>query len=160
GEAVPQQATVAPSSAAQGPRWCMCAGVRILKYGTGSGTVSSVPTGIDCGSTCTHGYPWHTPVTLTSTPAAGSTFTGWSARFPGTGTCNVTAACGGAACIPTTVVATFTLTSQIPNTLSVSNYGTGRGTVASIPAGIECGSICAHEYPTGTSVSLSATPDY
>ena len=43
---------------------------------SGSGTVSGP--GIDCGPKCAANYPWHTSVTLTATPAAGSTFTGWS----------------------------------------------------------------------------------
>jgi hypothetical protein len=57
--------------------------------GTGSGTVSSAPAGINCGTTCSHGYLQGTPVTLTATQAAGSTFTGWSGACTGTTTCNV-----------------------------------------------------------------------
>ena len=51
-------------------------------------TVSSVPTGIDCGATCTHMFDSGTLVTLTAVPAQDSTFTGWSGGgCTGTGTC-------------------------------------------------------------------------
>ena len=50
----------------------------VTKNGTGSGTVTSSPAGINCGTDCTEGYTSGTAVTLTVTPDAGSTFTGWS----------------------------------------------------------------------------------
>ena len=49
----------------------------IFKSGTGSGTVISQPAGIDCGSICAASFPDGTSVTLTATPAVGSTFTKW-----------------------------------------------------------------------------------
>ena len=48
----------------------------ISKTGTGSGTVTSSPTGIDCGATCSYAFLKDTVVTLTATEAIGSTFTG------------------------------------------------------------------------------------
>jgi alpha-tubulin suppressor-like RCC1 family protein len=63
----------------------------VVKSGTGSGTVTSFPAGIDCGSDCGQGYPDGTPVTLTATPAGGSFFAGWSGGgCSGTGPCTVT----------------------------------------------------------------------
>jgi hypothetical protein len=50
----------------------------VNKSGTGSGTVTSNPTGIDCGSDCSEPYSDMTDVRLTATPAVGSTFAGWS----------------------------------------------------------------------------------
>ncbi|OQY54845.1 MAG: hypothetical protein B6247_09900, partial [Candidatus Parabeggiatoa sp. nov. 2] len=50
----------------------------LQKDGAGSGKVSSEPTGIDCGSDCTESYQSGTALKLTATPAAGSTFAGWS----------------------------------------------------------------------------------
>ena len=62
----------------------------VLKSGTGSGTVTSSPAGIDCGSDCSESYDQVTSVTLNATPASGSTFTGWSdGGCSGTGTCVV-----------------------------------------------------------------------
>lgn len=41
--------------------------------------------------------------------------------------------------------------------LTVTTNGTGRGTVVSSPAGIDCGSTCQAAFGTGTSVGLTAT---
>ena len=37
----------------------------VSKAGTGSGTVTSSPVGIDCGADCTQDYDYNTVVTLT-----------------------------------------------------------------------------------------------
>ena len=60
----------------------------VTKSGTGSGTVTSSPAGINCGSTCSGSFSGS--VTLTATPADGSTFAGWSGACAGTGICTVT----------------------------------------------------------------------
>jgi hypothetical protein len=73
----------------------------VTNSGTGSGGVTSSPTGITCGATCTASYTSGTAVTLTATPATGSTFTGWSGACSGAGTCSVTLAAN------TAVAATF-----------------------------------------------------
>jgi len=44
-------------------------------------------------------------------------------------------------------------------TLTVTQGGTGSGTVTSAPAGINCGSDCAEVYNSGTAVTLMATAD-
>jgi endoglucanase len=59
------------------------------KAGTGSGTVTSSPAGITCGGDCSESYPSGTSVTLTASPAAGSSFAGWTGACAGTGACNV-----------------------------------------------------------------------
>ena len=75
----------------------------VVRSGTGTGTVSSSPSGISCGATCTASFPSGTEVTLTATPASGSTFAGWSGGVcTGTGTCSVTITAA------TAVTATFT----------------------------------------------------
>lgn len=43
--------------------------------------------------------------------------------------------------------------------LSVAQVGSGSGTVASSPAGISCGSSCVGAYVSGTTVTLTASPD-
>ena len=50
----------------------------VTKAGTGSGTVTSSPAGIDCGTDCSEDYQSGTIVTLTATPDSGSDLTNWS----------------------------------------------------------------------------------
>lgn len=50
----------------------------VTKAGTGSGTVSSSPAGIDCETDCSEDYQSGTIVILTATPDSGSDFTNWS----------------------------------------------------------------------------------
>ncbi|PYN98559.1 MAG: hypothetical protein DMD91_14845 [Candidatus Rokuibacteriota bacterium] len=45
-----------------------------------------------------------------------------------------------------------------PFTLTVTRTGTGAGTVASSPAGIDCGATCTGAFAFNTSVTLTATP--
>jgi hypothetical protein len=54
----------------------------VYRVGLGTGTVVSSPTGINCGSgaSCTGHFTLGSGVTLTATPAAGSSFGGWSAN--------------------------------------------------------------------------------
>jgi hypothetical protein len=62
----------------------------VNKSGTGTGTVTSNPDGIDCGSTCAYGFVVDTIVTLTAAPNPPSTFDGWDGGGCfGTGTCIV-----------------------------------------------------------------------
>jgi uncharacterized repeat protein (TIGR03803 family) len=56
--------------------------------GTGTGTVTSSPSGINCGAVCSNTFISGT-VTLTATPTNGSIFSGWSGACTGAGTCNV-----------------------------------------------------------------------
>jgi predicted lipoprotein with Yx(FWY)xxD motif len=60
--------------------------------GTAAGTVQSSPAGIEaCSSSCSQAFDEGTGVTLTATPSAYATFTGWSGGgCTGTGTCHVT----------------------------------------------------------------------
>jgi List-Bact-rpt repeat protein len=50
----------------------------VTKSGTGTGTITSIDGGINCGSGCTTVYNSGTSVTLNAAPAAGSIFSGWS----------------------------------------------------------------------------------
>src|SRR4051812_18897816 len=62
----------------------------VVRTGTGSGSVTSNPDGIDCGTTCLHRFDADTQVALTAAPVPGSSFAGWSGDCSGTGACQVT----------------------------------------------------------------------
>ena len=120
----------------------------VSKTGTGSGTVTSSPVGIDCGTDCTESYDYNTSVTLTATPNTGSTFTGWSG-----GGCSGTGTCAVMMDASKTITATFTLNTYA---LTVSKAGAGSGTVTSSPVGINCGADCTEPYNYNTVVTLTA----
>jgi N-acetylneuraminic acid mutarotase len=64
----------------------------VTTHGTGSGTVTSAPIGIDCGngaSICSHKFAYDTVVTLSRVPAAGSVFDHWTGACTGSGACEV-----------------------------------------------------------------------
>jgi hypothetical protein len=128
----------------------------VAETGTGSGTVTSSPSGINCSTTnnqCASGFASGTPVTLSAAPAPfSSTFTGWSgAGCSGTGPCVVTMNQAQ------NVTATFT---QVTYPLDIVESGTGTGQVTSSPAGIVCSltrSQCSAAFVGGTAVTLPAS---
>ena len=123
--------------------------VQLTVTRAGTGTVTSTPAGIDCGSSCAATFTAGTIVSLTATPAAGWVFMGWS----GTG-CAGTGACSMTLTTATTVRATF---APAPVTLTVIRAGLGSGGVTSAPAGISCGTSCSASFPSGSPVVLTAT---
>jgi hypothetical protein len=122
----------------------------VERIGTGSGTVTSNPAGIDCGPDCTESLPEGTKVTLTATPAPGSVFDHWTGGgCTGSGTCTTT--------MSTARIARAVFIAVGQRTLTVSRAGTGRGTVTSSPAGIDCGQACVADFGVGAKVTLTAT---
>jgi len=60
------------------------------KYGAGNGTITSNnPSEINCNVSCSFTYVEGTSVSLTATPANGSTFVGWLGDCSGMGPCSV-----------------------------------------------------------------------
>ncbi|MEK6684663.1 MAG: hypothetical protein AABY46_08405, partial [Nitrospirota bacterium] len=127
--------------------------VTVTQSGAGSGTVTSDPAGIDCGTTCAAVFNIGTVVTLTAAPDAGSVFSGWNGEgCTGAGSCAVTMDADKS------VTAAFV---RAPvQTFSLSITVTGSGAVTSSPAGISCGLDCTEVYATGTVVTLTATPSF
>ncbi len=123
--------------------------LKVTRSGNGTGTVASSPAGIECGSDCEEAYEQGTEVTLTASAATGSEFKGWSGACAGTGSCKVTVSAAKS------VGAEFVL---VKHHLTVTKAGSGSGTVASSPAGIECGATCAANFDHGTLVKLTGTP--
>ena len=120
----------------------------VSKTGSGSGTVTSDVGAIDCGITCSADYDDGTLVTLTAAPTPGSAFTGWTGDCSGTGACVVTMS--EARAVTADFVPTYALT--------VTNAGSGSGTISSDVAGIDCGATCGADYDDGTVVTLTAAP--
>jgi hypothetical protein len=126
----------------------------VVNSGTGEGEVTSTPSGINCGGTCSASYSSDTVVTLTATPNSSSTFTGWS------GACtNASGACAVTMNAAETAAATFSRGSPSSYGLTVVDSGTGAGVVTSTPSGINCGGTCSASYSSGTMVTLTATPN-
>src|SRR5207247_3356170 len=108
----------------------------VTTVGPGSGTVTSSDGGITCGATCSAAYNSGTVVTLTATPASGSTFAFWSGcdAISGT-TCSVSMSTARA------VTASF---SRQTFTLSVTKTGLVSGGIVSRGGGRSCGAAgCA-----------------
>jgi Fe-S cluster biogenesis protein NfuA len=131
----------------------------VTKNGSGSGMVTDTgtPARINCGADCSESVTAGTALTLTATPATGSTFAGWSGACSGTGSCAITVNAA------TTVTATFNTTltpvttTLTPVTLSVTK--SGPGTITSAPAGIiNCGATCSQSVTPGTVLTLTADP--
>lgn len=57
--------------------------------GTGAGTVTSSPAGINCPTTCSFTFPPNTPVTLTEKPDSNDAFTSWEGACSGSANCSV-----------------------------------------------------------------------
>lgn len=126
--------------------------VTVSKSGTGVGTVTSTPAGIDCGSACAGTFAAGALVTLTASPDAQSVFDGWSG-----GICSGTDPCAFVGNTSVTVTASFSaLIRSLTYDLSVKK--TGPGSVTSDPSGIDCGPDCSESYLPGTVVTLTAEP--
>jgi PKD repeat protein len=121
----------------------------ILKTGTGTGTVSSLPAGISCGSSCSGSFATGTVVTLTALPDSSNVFAGWSGGgCSGTGTCAITMSAN------TTVTATFKKNYSLNLVIS----GTGGGTVTSVPPNLACNANCSGTYVSSDQVTLVPSP--
>jgi len=118
---------------------------------TAGGTVSSSPSGIECGPDCAEVFPAGAVVTLTASAAPGFVFTGWTGDCTG-----VAVTCTLVLDRPRAVNASFG--QGLPETYPVAVSRTGLGEVASTPPGIVCGSACSAAFPRGATLRLTARP--
>jgi len=127
----------------------------ISRNGAGSGSLTSLPAGINCGSSCSSSFVAGSNVTLLATPASQeNAFTGWGGG-----------GCGGCPWTSDTCVVQMdsdklcSATFEPANLIIVQKTGNGSGKVTSNYPGIDCGSSCFAAYAKTMTVSLFATPE-
>jgi uncharacterized repeat protein (TIGR02543 family) len=104
------------------------------------------PSGAGTIAPATGKYNYGTPVSVTATASAGYQFTGWSGACTGTSACSVTMTGDRS------VTANFVPVVAQQFTLTLTQDGTGTGTVGALP------SSSNGTYNAGTDVSVMATP--
>jgi hypothetical protein len=126
----------------------------VMRAGTGTGTITSSPSGLHCGSTCSAEFSSGTVVQLAAEPSADSTFDGWSGDVD----CD-----DGQVTMSGLVSCTATFTgmedggSSVPSVSLLSVSISGNGKITSSPYGIECtNGTCSTSFATGTRVTLTA----
>ena len=119
---------------------------------TGSGRVTSAPSGVDCPGSCTANFARGDTVRLTADPASNFRFVGWSGACSGVDPCTLVMD------VDRTVSAEFEI-APVTVTLTVRNTGRGTGTVTDDTGAIVCGPACTATYLQGTVVTLTEAPD-
>lgn len=118
--------------------------VAVTMAGTGTGSITSTPAGINCPTACSASFAQNTLVTLSETPGTNSTFTGWSGACTGAAACSVTVTAASS------VTANFVPVTTTPSyTLAVTEAGAGAGTVASTPGRNQLSSHMFREFYFG-----------
>jgi len=127
--------------------------------GTGSGTVTSVPAGIDTAAAeFTAEFPVGAEVTLTAAVAAGSSFTGFTGATCEAGSTATT--CILTLDAATDVTATFASLASGTLNVAIATAGGADGSVTSDPAGIDTdAALVSASFPVGTAVTLTAAVD-
>ncbi len=122
-----KQTTVTASTAA--PAAATAQTLSVTKSGDGTGSITSNPTAVNCGTTCSASIQTGTSITLTATPASDSAFSGWSGDCTGTSaTCTLSVTAGKSAS------ATFTKAAAQPTTVTVQRSLEKRHSTTPSPA--------------------------
>ncbi len=143
---------------------CVAAALQELTVtlaGAGSGTVSSTPAGITCGTDCTESYVRGTSVQLRAIPDSQNLFGGWSGACTGTGLCTV--AMNDVRNVTATFHQVAFLTVEVRNTTpsAVGSYGTS---VVTGPNNFQCSKqgdgtqACSIAVPANMPVTFTAAP--
>ncbi len=119
----------------------------IAGSGTAGSGIASSPPGINCETDCFQNYDINSIVTLTATPAGNAYFSGWN---------NCPSAVANICSV--TIDQAYTVTANFTKHFELIVNNAGGGTVSSAPAGIQCPLDCDELYDSGTSVTLTATP--
>ncbi|GAB4198121.1 MAG: hypothetical protein OHK0022_17040 [Roseiflexaceae bacterium] len=102
----------------------------VARTGTGTGTITDTPGGLNCGVSCQAVVPDGTTITLQANPSPGSTFSGWSGALGGTTNPVGLTLNANQAVTATFTLNTYTITptaglngSISPNTVQTIGYG-------------------------------------
>jgi hypothetical protein len=125
---------------------------------SGNGTVTSSPSGINCGATCAASFATGTQIALSAASASGSTFAGWSGGgCSGTGPCTLTL--GADTTVPASFVANsagnlILVAAVLPESRSVEIGNTATAFATMIDAGLADASTCTIAPATGIPASF------
>ena len=118
----------------------------------GQGTVTSTPTGIDCGDTCVADFDKSMPVTLSADPASSWRFDGWTGAGCGRdGTC--------ALVLEADAVLDANFQELTSMAISVGAGGTVTASAAGLAPCTQMDSPCDRTVDVGAQVRLVAEPD-
>ena len=131
--------------------------VHVEMQGSGAGTVSSAPAGVDCGPTCTASFPVGSAVELTAAADSASAFVGWSGACAGTNPeCEVTVS------QPIEVLATFDSVVSVEQDGAGTAFGWGRVVAPEAIGGSyrwerRAGASAAYDFSGGTVTLLTVS---
>jgi streptogramin lyase len=131
----------------------------------GTGSVTSLPAGINCGSnmTCVNSFDDDSIVTLTAHPGSGQLFSGWAATGAAVAGCSSAPVCkvplsNGQSLAISALFSPVQTPPPPPADSLLTVDITGSGIVTGPAVGLSCEVSCATNLPTGTVVTLTAAP--
>ena len=129
----------------------------VVLSGSGNGTVTSNPLGINCGTTCIESVPAGTAVSLNALASSGSAFAGWSGPCTGTGSCDLVM--NGDQFVTAAFSSTNPPPVAVPNVVSLTQAA---ATTAITGAGLTVGTVSMQSsttVPSGGVISESPAAD-
>ncbi|MBL8524645.1 MAG: hypothetical protein JNN20_13215 [Betaproteobacteria bacterium] len=106
------------------------ASLSVTKAGTGSGSVVSTPSGINCPTACAANFVFGTNVSLQASPSVGSTFTQWTGLCSGMAPTSAVTLNTTSSCVASFAINTYAVTpsagsngSISPSSVQMVNHG-------------------------------------